>query len=204
MNRKRIKACLVGMILYCMMIYGCTACSAKSEEKVELPVVSESQEQETTSPTMEENTIVETESVQEVIENAQNEEPVIVVKDITIKIGDDLSVLVDSLGEPDDYQAAKSCTGEGDEKVYGYGGISIYTTPSAGQDLVYILELAGEEKLPTGVGLGSSKQDVIGVYGEKYTDDGNYISYEYDNGSITLGFEFEGDIVKFIEIYGAL
>lgn len=198
MNKRKVKKCLISVILCSMMMCWCTACAAKDGEKAEMSEVSQSQGEEADVP------MVSEDQEQEAEVSTQNEVPFVEVNGVVIKIGDDLSVMVDSLGEPDDYQAAKSCIGEGDEKIYEYGGISIYTTPSGDQDLVYILELAGEEKLSSGIGLESSKQDVIDVYGENYTEDGNYMYYEYDDGSITLGFEFEGDTVNFIEVYGTL
>lgn len=189
MKNKKIKGYFVEIILCSMLMFGCSADAVKTEEKTaeEVNVVKESVNEE-----------------QKTEVSIHKETPFVEVNGIVVKIGDDLSIIMDTLGEPDDLQTAKSCTGEGDEKVFTYGGISIYTTPSDNQDLVYILEVTGEEKLTTGIGLGSLKQDIIDTYGEDYIQDENYISYEYDEDGITLGFEFDGDTVSFIEIYGTL
>lgn len=142
---------------------------------------------------------------QEQAEPQDMENPVLTmnVRDVTVELGMDINTILDQLGEADDYFAAKSCTGEGEDKSYTYGGISLYTYPGAGKDTIFIIELAGEETLASGLGVGSSRADIIATYGEEYMDDGMYLEYEYDDGATTLCFTMDGDIATLVEIYGA-
>ena len=202
MKNKWVKKFLISVTVCSIAVGGLMGCSGETAEKEEISAETEVAEE----VAKEESEAV----VEEKTEGAQNDseegsvyegELIVNINGVDVKIGDDFAAVAETVGEPDDYQAAKSCTGEGDEKIYQYGGICVYTTPSGGQDNVYIIELTGEETMSTGIGVGSSKQEVINVYGENYTEEDNYLSYEWD-GNITLGFEFDGDAVSFVEIYG--
>ena len=203
MKNKWIRKILISVAACSITIGGLMGCSGEPTEKEEISaeteIIKEEVEKEETAVAVEEKE----EEIQKNLEESSvyEGELIVNINGVDIKIGDNFATVADSVGEPDDYQAAKSCTGEGDEKIYQYGGICVYTTPSGGQDNVYIIELTGQETMPTGIGVGSSKQEVINVYGENYSEEDNYLSYEW-NDNITLGFEFDGDAVSFVEIYG--
>ena len=61
------------------------------------------------------------------------------------------------------------------------------------------MEYEGDASLSSGIGIGSSREDVVAVYGVEYILDGDYLIYEYEN--ISLSFEIEDEKVVFIEIY---
>ena len=65
-----------------------------------------------------------------------------------------MSAYTAQLGEPDAYGAAKSCTEAGDDKVYTYGGVTIYTYITNGVDVISLIEITGGEALPSGIHIG--------------------------------------------------
>lgn len=123
-----------------------------------------------------------------------------VLKDTTIQLGGDMITYQKELGEADEYSAAKSCLGSGEDKSFTYGGVTIYTKPIDQMDKIYLIEFYGDEALPTGVAIGSSKDDVIAAYGEDYELEGT--EYLYMMEEKTLGIDIQNDKVTFIEIFG--
>ena len=107
---------------------------------------------------------------------------------------------VSALGEPDGYSAAKSCVEAGEDKIYVYGGITIYTYVTDGADRITLIEITGSESLPSGIHIGSTKADVIAAYGSDYTEEGTELLYETDGK--TLGLQMKGDTVSFMELFG--
>lgn len=124
----------------------------------------------------------------------------IVVNGIKIELGTDINEVIEQLGEPDDYVQARSCLHEGDDKIYTYGGIVIYTYPQGKKDIVYIVEYTGEEKTPAGIGLGSTMVDLEKAYGNKYVEDAFYTVYELEENA-TISIQFEKEKVIYIEFY---
>lgn len=122
------------------------------------------------------------------------------VKGVTIPLGDDMRNYTALLGDPDAYGSAKSCVEEGDDKVYTYGGVVIYTYITNGMDIISIIEIEGNESLPSGIHIGSTKADVIAAYGSNYTEEGTELLYEM--GGKTIGIQMNGDTVSFIELFG--
>ena len=61
------------------------------------------------------------------------------------------------------------------------------------------MEYEGDASLSSGIGIGSSKEDIIAAYGVEYFLEGDYLIYEYDN--TTLSFELKDEKVVFIGIY---
>lgn len=128
------------------------------------------------------------------------EDFVVIVNDVSIGLGTDINEVIEQLGEPDDYVQARSCLHDGDDKIYTYGGIIIYTYPQGKRDIVYIVEYTGEEKTPSGIGLGSTIEDLKEAYGNEYVDDGFYTTYELDTDA-TISFQLENQEVIYIEFY---
>ena len=119
---------------------------------------------------------------------------------LRIPIGDDMRNYVGLLGEPDAYGAAKSCTEAGDDKVYTYGGTTIYTYITNGADIISLIEITGSDYLPSGIHVGSTKEEVIAAYGSAYTEEGTELLYEM--GSKTIGLQMTDNKVSFIELFG--
>jgi len=124
----------------------------------------------------------------------------VIVKGVTIPLGGDMSNYEASLGEPDDFSSAKSCTEAGDDKVYTYGGTVIYTYVTNGADIISIIEITGSETLVSGLHIGSTKEEAIAAYGSAYTEEG--AEWLYEMGNKTIGLQMANDKVAFIELFG--
>ena len=122
------------------------------------------------------------------------------VRGTAVVLQEDMRDFVSALGEPDGYSAAKSCVEAGEDKIYVYGGITIYTYVTDGADRITLIEITGSESLPSGIHIGSTKADVIAAYGSDYTEEGTELLYETDGK--TLGLQMEGDTVSFMELFG--
>ena len=92
------------------------------------------------------------------------------VRGTAVVLQEDMRDFVSTLGEPDGYSAAKSCVEAGEDKIYVYGGITIYTYVTDGADRITLIEITGSESLPSGIHIGSTKADVIAAYGSAFTD----------------------------------
>lgn len=124
----------------------------------------------------------------------------VIVKGITIPLLGDMRNYTASLGNPDDFGSAKSCTEAGDDKVYTYGGTVIYTYITNGADIISLIEITGSETLASGIHIGSTKEEVIAAYGSAYTEEGTELLYEM--GNKTIGLQMANDKVSFIELFG--
>ncbi len=201
MKRKKLQA----LVCVAILVVGLTACG-----KQEADTGSEDKAGQIVEQTVEQqNEAAQSEAVKETVVETQaalpagtltEEDFVIAINGAAVKLGDDMSILEPSLGEPDSYETAKSCMGAGEDKVYEYGGITIYTYPIDGVDIVSAIEFAGEETLSAGIGVGSTRDEVIAAYGSDCEEDEYSMTYEL--GDKTLGIELDGDSVSFIEIYG--
>lgn len=168
---------------------------AQDKESIEIAVDSE-----------ENITFVES-SVSEIEDNSiysdgmvSREDLAIMVGDTLVCTGDDINILLESLGTPDDFVQARSCLYDGDDKLYTYGGIIIYTYPNGAEDIVYLIEVSGDEKLLSGIGVGSTWTDMIAMYGEEYALFGSMVSYELSE-SASISFQMEDNVISFVEIY---
>ena len=124
----------------------------------------------------------------------------VVVKGALIPLGGDMRNYVGTLGDPDEFGSAKSCTEAGEDKVYTYGGTVIYTYITNGADIISLIEVTGGEVLPSGIHIGSTKDEVIAAYGRNYTEEGSELLYEL--GGKTIGLQMTNDKVSFMELFG--
>lgn len=164
----------------------------QAEEKTETETAAVSQPEET-SPAVQEAAAVAEGSVAE-------SDYAVIVKGVTIPLNGDMRNYTALLGEPDAFSSAKSCTEAGDDKVYTYGGIVIYTYITNGADIISLIEIEGSESLIKGVRIGSTREEVIAAYGSSYIEDGSELLYEM--GNKTLGIQMNGETVSFIEMFG--
>lgn len=123
----------------------------------------------------------------------------VIVKGVTIPLHGDMADYTASLGDPDDFASAKSCTEAGDDKVYTYGGTVIYTYITNGADIISLIEITGSETLVSGIHVGSTKEEVIAAYGSAYTEEGAELLYE--TGDRTIGLQMADNKVSFIELF---
>ena len=124
----------------------------------------------------------------------------VIVKGVTIPLRGDMRNYTASLGDPDDFASARSCTESGEDKVYTYGGAVIYTYITNGADIISLIEITGSETLVSGIHIGSTKEEVIAAFGSAYSEQGS--EWLYEMGDKTIGLEMSGDKVSFIELFG--
>lgn len=181
-----------------------TQTEIQSETKSETEIQSETEKPAEIQTTPESETQVTPEAVSEpvpVVEGSVSEgDYVVVVKGTAIPLGGDMRNYVGLLGEPDDFGSAKSCTEAGEDKVYTYGGVVIYTYITNGADIISLIEVIGDEALPSGIHIGSTKDEVIAAYGSNYTEDGTELLYQI--GNKTIGLQMTNDKVSFMELFG--
>lgn len=125
---------------------------------------------------------------------------IVTINGVEVKFGDDFNTYQKALGEPDNFTQARSCMHDGDDKIYVYGDVTVYTYPEGKKDIVYIVELNGDTPTSSGIKAGSTKEEVIAAYGSNYTEDPVYLNYEADDGA-TISFEFENNCVIYIELF---
>lgn len=215
MKKKNLMTMTAIMLISVTMSAGCGAQSedvtvlmkneAKQTESINTDEAQNVTEIETKEVTTTQEAVSETEASNETEVEARelsDEDFAVIINDITVAIGADINTLTDFLDEPQDYSAAKSCTGAGEDKVYQYGNTYIYTNPTGTEDVIYLIEIEeGNEITAGGIGVGASKEDVLSVYGSGYEEDGANIVYNSASG-MTMSFQTDGDTVSFIEIYG--
>lgn len=124
----------------------------------------------------------------------------VIVNDVRIELGTDINEVVEQLGEPDDYVQARSCLHDGDDKIYTFGGVTIYTYPEGKKDIVYIVEYTGKEKTPSGIGVGSKLTDLEMAYGKNYVEDAFYTIYNLEDNA-TISFQISDEEITYIEFY---
>ena len=117
-----------------------------------------------------------------------------------VSLNENMSSVLSKLGKASSVSSAPSCHGDGEDKTYEYNGFTIYTYPSGGNDLVLEINVQSSA-IPTSKGIkaGSSLNDITAVYGNNYTNDGNYIVFS--SGIKTLQFFMSGNTVSEIDYY---
>ena len=93
------------------------------------------------------------------------------------------------LGDPLSKDESPSCAYIGYDKVFVFKGFTVQTYPENGVDFVLWISLTDQSvKTPQGVGIGSTKEEVIAATGVEYDDRGD--SIVYSKGKTSLSFIF--------------
>lgn len=195
MYKKRNK--MAGIAAGVFLMAAATGCGQSATETTQ-PQAGETQTvvAETTESTVAESTEEKTVEAVEITE----EDFQVIIGETTIEIGGDMIAYQEVIGEPDDYSAAKSCLGTGEDKTFVYGETAIYTKPIDGMDKIYLIEVTGGAQLPCGIAIGSSLEDVERIFGACEETEGT--EYLYSSADKTIGFDMDDGIVSFIEIFG--
>lgn len=106
---------------------------------------------------------------------------------VDIKVGDNADLILAKLGEPN----SSGKTGNNDEAwYYKYDGFTVYTSkPDKGKETVTEVDITGgNEKTQEGLGVGSTRADMITRYGNKASSKSSSKSttYTYSKGSSFL------------------
>lgn len=132
---------------------------------------------------------------------------IFVLNDKEFVLDGDVSALISELGDGFTLYEAPSCLYDGTDKTFEYVGVTIYTYPLNGKDLIDEIQLTdGTYSTSKDISVGSTTEDVIEAYGEDYADEGGIITYRMvpdDAKSPCLYFITEGGIVTGISYYSA-
>lgn len=105
----------------------------------------------------------------------------------------DASGLVGAMGAPSSVDEAAGCLSNGaDQKIYHFGGVDVSCYVQDGAEYIYDITITGGYTTSKGIGIGSSKADVIAAYGEG-ADSGQYILY----GSGDYGLYIYSQAIQF-------
>lgn len=143
-----------------------------------------SQEEEvTTLPAPEETEVVEDEATEPEIAKPDG---YYYQKDSTLfTTGENANPAMEALGEPLDVFKAPSCAFEGEDTVYKYDNIELYTYEKDGQPHISGIFLVNEEaQTPEGLHIGSTYDEMVSLYGDDYVEVVG--SYTYLQGNTEL------------------
>jgi hypothetical protein len=79
-----------------------------------------------------------------------------------------------------------SCAYKGNDKVYEYGGFTLYTYSDGIDDYILSIELDSSLSTSKGIKIGSTKEDVLKAYGDDYTT--KILNVIYTDGQVNLTF----------------
>ncbi len=103
------------------------------------------------------------------------------VKGVVLSVGGDLDEAVRALGEPNSYQSAPSCAGEGCDEVYAYNGFKIFAHRNGSGAVISAVELSNDMYgTREGISIGDSAEKVQRIYGEGESFSGG-AEYEGEN-----------------------
>ena len=95
--------------------------------------------------------------------------------------------------------SAEENTGDSPVTIYTYRDLILFVSPSdSGTDIISEIQITSPDITTIeGIRISDTAEEVVGTYGEGYTDNGSSISYE--SGSSRISFFFTGGIVTDIE-----
>lgn len=115
-----------------------------------------------------------------------------------VSLNDDMSVVLEKLGEPSNYSESKSCLFEGMDKTYNYSHLTIITYPDGDKDYVYSISLDSKDILyggPLQVGDDASK------ISESYSNvEETPVASIIDQGKYSITYYLNADKIEGIEI----
>ncbi|WP_297378106.1 hypothetical protein [uncultured Helcococcus sp.] len=123
------------------------------------------------------------ETGQEMTENKENDSTnayTFEANGVKFTTGDKTQIALDALGKYNETLSAPSCAFEGEDTVYKYDGLEIYSYDKNGEEYISGIFLLEDTSTPEGLKIGSSKEDMIKLYGEDFTE--NIGSYTYNDG----------------------
>lgn len=206
-RKSKMNLVIMTGILVTSFMTGCGAKAVPDTNNIQTEteaqiVVEQDTEQETEVETKEQSEEKSEPSAEQSVSPVELKEDMFVVKvnGEEIQLGGDMIAYQETIGEADDYSAAKSCLGTGEDKTFTYGDVAIYTKPIDGMDKIYLMEITEETSVAGGISIGSSLAELQTVYG--VSDDVQGIEHFYTLDEKTIGFEIENDEITFIEIFG--
>ena len=204
---------ILATALAASLLAGITACRDAATEDSGLVVLASESEVAPTSSYSEdasaddsavvssESSVSETDSVPSETTRAFNGSFELIVGGVTIKPNIKAQPVIDALGSDYTYFEADSCASLGVSKTYTYmgGAFSIITEPLIDkEDTVYqvVIYKAGI-MTPEGISVGSSRDDVIKVFGDPLDADEFSITYDIGDTYLMVTFD-DNDLVDSI------
>ncbi len=116
---------------------------------------------------------------------------------IDMEVNQDISLVIDKLGEPLNYYEATSCAFEGLDKIYTYASFQIDTFPKDGKDVIACIYFKDDVvKTKEGVSLYMSKSEMIKAYGEATETSGTAYIYRKGNGFLRFILNDSDEIIS--------
>lgn len=111
-------------------------------------------------------------------------------RDTIIQLNQNMSCLLDILGQPLSIHETPSCAFDGYDRIFIYPGVQFHTFPVGDDDFIQIISL-WDDGLPTreGVFIGSGWDAVIAAYGAAFTQEAGRVTFT--NNNTTLNFFIE-------------
>ena len=104
-----------------------------------------------------------------------------------------------TLGTPADVMNAPSCHFDGSDTIYVYDGFSLYTYLNGVDNILYLIELSGEQAATAlGARTGMTHTEIEVLYGIGVEGGGAYLTYPLSDTTV-LQIGFDGDTVIWIE-----
>ena len=115
---------------------------------------------------------------------------------VDVSVNEDISAVLEKLGEPVSYYEAPSCAFEGVDKIYTYASFQIDTYPIDGVDmLASIYFLDDLVQTPEGISLFMTEDDMIAAYGQPTEVNGTERIYEKGDGTLRFIID-NGEIIS--------
>lgn len=112
----------------------------------------------------------------------------------TIQMSQDMADVIDALGEPLGYFVRPSCAFVGDDRIYSYPGVEIFTFPVGNINLVHTISIRDDSiRTPEGFYIGIDFQRVLDILGDDYSHDSGM--FTFTRCITTLEFRVEDGIV---------
>jgi len=115
--------------------------------------------------------------------------------EVVITLDENISYVLDMLGEPMGVMVLPSCAFDGDDRIYRFPGVDLYTYPSSDSDFIHTIAFFDDtvRTAEGGIRLGSRLQAVLDAYGDDYTEESGM--YTFSRGDTLLEFLIEADSV---------
>jgi len=97
-----------------------------------------------------------------------------------------------------DFTELTSCAYKGNDKVYEYADIMVYTYSDGVDDYILSIEFKGTTETSKGIRIGSTKAEVLKAYGSTYTT--KILNVVYTDGQINATFLIVEDKVQAISL----
>jgi len=112
-----------------------------------------------------------------------------------IDMNENISYVIERLGEPLGIMVLPSCAFDGDDRIYRYPGAELYTYPIGEEDFIHTVSFYDDtiRTAEGGIRLGSRLQAVLDAYGGNYEFDAGM--YKFIRGKTSLEFLISDEMV---------